>query len=653
MTTNRTLSILYVAIASGLLAACGGGGSVRAVTPASAPPDPPPPPSSAPAEPCPSPVTADCTVDVPQDQDMTGGRQSDHALIKRGDGRLTLISRSNTFGPPVVDYRFSGGTTVEAGALRVASSASLHSNVTVQAAGSLTLDGDMTGDVTNHGNALIRGTVSGNAFNDGALTPGSYNSSGSVVPARIEGNFTQASGGTLDAVIGATTGGYLSVTGRADIDGTLRLIPYTDDWGPYPLPAAPLSLKVLHADGGVFGQFAQWTSPGLFITGAPRYVPNDVYFDITAISAAQAMSAARAVRVDPLTLGAAAHFDAALGDAGRWATMPRGSLTAAQRQFLASAGAIQRLQDYDKAIRSFDSLSGHGYADAADSLLQQAALPAPELMARVANLHAGSRPGSWSAGSTMLASGAGAFRGERAGFDQWFGDHTLLGYSFGWSDGSLRFDRSGGAARDQSPQWDVYVQRNLDGDAYVFGDIGYSRHQLDFNRPIDLGIARYAAGARNSFDTMHTYIEAGRGFRLGQSRLTPFGAVSYAILHGAGFTEQGSTGFELIAQQSMQQRLSAAAGFRLASEWRAGGNRWTRFNLTAGYLQLLQARDGARAAFTGAPDMTFVLDGVQGHRNTGWLQMNLATGNEHWNWLLSYDRQASDEALSLGAKFDF
>lgn len=411
--TTKTLSVLFVAIANGLLAGCGGGGSSVRAVPESVPPDPPPP-SSAPAEPCPAPVTADCVADVPSsvgDQGMTGGRSSDHALIKRGDGRLTLSGHSSYDDlPPTVDFRFDGGTTIEDGWLSVSSNATLHSNVVVQATGALESLGTITGNLDNHGHTLIWNKVVGNAVNDGVLEPGS-SIYGDAVPARVEGDLRQTPNGTLVAVIGVgaslgeLTGGFVTVTGRADIAGTLELRPYRDEWGPYPLPTAPLSLQVLHADSGVFGQFAKWTSPGIFITGTPRYLANDVYFDATAISAAQAMAKARAGSA--ITLQSAAHFDAALGNANGLAGVAPDSLTDAQRRFLESAGSIQRLQTYSQAVRTFDSLSGHGYTAATDALLRQASLPNADLMARMDSLHPGSRLGAWSGQSPMLASGSG------------------------------------------------------------------------------------------------------------------------------------------------------------------------------------------------------------------------------------------------------
>ncbi|MBS0433213.1 MAG: autotransporter outer membrane beta-barrel domain-containing protein [Proteobacteria bacterium] len=642
--------VLALALSTCLLAACGGGGGNGMVQPDVAPP-PPPPNGGSSAEPCPNPVTEDCVVNWDQSGDaakeMTGGRQSDYALIKQGDGTLELgVPQGNAANP--TDFRFGGGTTVESGYIDVNPGANLVSDVIIQSSAALTVTGTVTGSVENQGMLYLSDTITGDVINDGALTPGAA-IDGTVIPARIDGNFSQTSNGTLDVVVGATTGGFLSVTGRADIDGTLRLVGYYDWDRGLVLPSMPASIPVLHADGGVSGQFAQWISPELFVTGSLRYLGNDVYFDATAISAAAAMARGGA---NALTLRSAHNFDSALIDADRWAK-PDAALSAKQQQFLESAGMVQRLQDYGQAIKTFDSLSGFGYAAAADALLQQAATPAPGLIAHLGNLHAGSAAGAWSAQPVMFASGTGAFIDQRSGFDQWLGGRLLVGGSFGIANGNLQFDRSGGSARDRSPQWDFYLRRNGAADSYVLGDIGYSRHQLDFDRRIDLGVAQQAAHSMRSLDVKHAYVEAGRDFRMQQSRLTPFAALSYAAMHGGGFVEQGDTGFELVAQPSFHQRINAAAGLRLDRYWQSGDSRWTRLNFTAGYLHLLNAVDDAYAAFAGTPDVPFALAGMPRQQNTGWLQMNLRTGGENWAWLLSYDRQASEETASLGLTLKF
>jgi hypothetical protein len=217
---------------------------------------------------------------------MVGGRQSDYALIVRR-GELHLDPPPSQ-APVAVVFSFSGGTTVEDDTmLEVAAGSNLHSDVVVQLAGGLQLNGGMTGNATNHGNLHLLNTLLGNVVNDGVLTPGSsIYEDVATTWVRIGGAFSQ-SAGTLEAVLGATSGGFVSVAGRADIGGTLRLVPYSDAWGPYPLPTAPISVHVLHADGGIFGQFATWTSPGVRITGNLRYLDNDVFFDVTSISAAK------------------------------------------------------------------------------------------------------------------------------------------------------------------------------------------------------------------------------------------------------------------------------------------------------------------------------------------------------------------------------
>lgn len=634
--TTKTLfpTVLSIAITTCLMTACGGGGrdSVM-VRPDSAPPIP----ASGAYGPCPAPAVSDCTVTTDASTGratvMHGGRQSDYGLIVQGDGYLQLDPGA---------YRFSGGTTVmEEASLGLDPLATLTSDVHVTQT--------KPGDYAQTG-LYLGGTVAGNVANDGIVTPGSA-ISGEAVPARIDGNFSQSPSGMLDVVIGATTGGFLTIAGRANLDGTLRLVQFYDwDSGYAPLPDAPVSVKVMHADGGVFGQFAQWASPGLFVTGAPRYLSNDVFFDITAISAAQAMAA---VHAQPMTVGAARSFDAALANAAGWVRAADSTLTATQREFLRSAGAIQRLQEFAQATRTFDSLSGHGYADVAEALLQQAAMPAPEVMTRVANRPAATTAGAWSAQAPLRASGAGTFHGARAGFDQWLGADTLLGASFASNEGNLRFGRAGGSMRDRSPGWDIYVRHNLGEGAYVFGDAGYSRHRLDVNRQLDLGSARAPIGAGSDLELIHTYLEAGRDFRAGSARLTPFAALSYARLHGADFTEPGSTGFELIAQPATYQRINALAGIRIDAGWRSPGGHWAALGMTTGYRQPLRADDDSRAAFTGAPAATFALAGMPRQRNAAWLQMNLTGGGRNWTWLLGYDRQGKAEAASAGMQFRF
>ena len=356
-------------LTTALLAACGGGGGGGMVQ--SPPPSTvvvnPPPPSGAEPEPCTSPATADCTVNVATSVTMWDGRTSDYALRKQGAGDLRLETGT---------YRYGAGTTVEAGRLVINSVARLESNTFVETGGALEVWGVLIGDIDNHGSVTQSAMVEGNVANHGQL-----NVDGSIwdpLEVIITGDYLHARDATLAVIVGTQPGG-LTVKGRADIEGgVLRLGHYTDAWGPYPLPAAPSTHRVLHADGGVFGTFDEWTSPSLFITGALRYLTNDIYFDATTLSAQAVMKTANAG--DALTLQTAGRYDAALA-------VPRNTaaLTQTQQQFLHNAAAIQRIDNFAQAMRTFDSLSGHGHITAAEATMTQALRTAPTLSQHAAN----------------------------------------------------------------------------------------------------------------------------------------------------------------------------------------------------------------------------------------------------------------------------
>ena len=76
-------------------------------------------------------------------------------------------------------------------------------------------------------------------------------------------------------------------------------------------------------------------------------------------------------------------------------------------------------------------------------------------------------------------------------------------------------------------------------------------------------------------------------------------------------------------------------------------------NIATGYSQVLHAQADARAAFLGAPEAGFALADGNHARGSGWLQLGLATGTARWNLGLDYNRQASDQALSLHATVGF
>ena len=185
------------------------------------------------------------------------------------------------------------------------------------------------------------------------------------------------------------------------------------------------------------------------------------------------------------------------------------------------------------------------------------------------------------------------------------------------------------------------------------GEVGHARHQVDIDRPIDLGDVPHRASSQRKLDVTHAYVEAGRDFGLGKGRLTPFAAVAHAVLQGDRFVEQGNTGMELMAQSALHQRTDAGVGLRYARNWRRGDDGWMRLNLTVGYQQTLATGDDVRAAFTGTPAFEFDLIGLSRRRGNAWLDMQLLGGSDRLSWQLSYQHHASEQTLSLGLEHAF
>ncbi|QJT10898.1 autotransporter domain-containing protein [Oceanidesulfovibrio marinus] len=114
-------------------------------------------------------------------------------------------------------------------ALQVGAGAVINSPVSVHAGG--TLGG--------------YGTVAGNVVNSGTVSPG-----GSIGTLTINGDYTQTAGGALFMELGTYTQDQLVVTGAANLDGALILVPEAGA-----LFRGGTSWTVLTADGGINGGF--------------------------------------------------------------------------------------------------------------------------------------------------------------------------------------------------------------------------------------------------------------------------------------------------------------------------------------------------------------------------------------------------------------
>lgn len=622
MNSHYMLGALPLCIAA-LLASCGGGGReqvLQATPPPAAgppPPTPPSPPTPPPGEPCPAPLTGPCIV-VGQptptfdEYGMTGGRQSAHSLSAwggdKGGGWVNLKQG---------EYRFDGGTTIAGTTLVVWDT--LASNVLIQR--------DYTGlGFLGDSELWLMGTVRGNVVNEQLMTvrcwSGIHDCPASPVQ-RIEGNYTQKDVGTLAIGLGHP----LQVTGVATLAGTLELQKGSRE---YVLPQTPTEIAILHADGGVVGRFDRWTSPSLFIEGAPRYGTHDVWFGLTRVSLEGALAAQGVA--DPVALAGAARLDRVLSGLDALSGAARDSQEPAQARLMASATELLYEADVARARRSVLSLTGQGHAQLA---LSQLARPRDASAERVR--HASERvPGGdkhWSGTAPYV--GASAYGG---GHDRWLHPRLLVGSSMFASADVTGFDGSGGSAQSRDRWATAYAHYR--GTRWMASAAVTAAHsQQAVTRDLPLGGRMHVASSHRSLSGVALRGELARALDFAGGTLQPMVAVDYSNLHASAFTELGDTGFELAAASGTLSRWTAEWGARYDRQWRWGQH---RVSMLADWRAVapLAVSGHLPATFVGAPDTQFDLL-TQGARRVNRLRLGFA-GSMHGGWLWSLSGAEGD-----------
>ena len=504
------------------------------------------------------------------------------------------------------------------------------------------LDSSVRGDIRNAGILEVHREDSHivNAFSDDYPTGGH---------ARIDGDYVQTATGILQMTFGSD----LRVSGTATLAGTLGF--YNDDTTETYLPANGVD-TVLHADGGITGRFASLVfQPSVLLRGTLEYLANDVLFHATETAAGATMQAAGA---DALTLAGAANVDRAFRAADALAAQPRTSLTATQQQFLRSAGSIQHARTLTQATASFDSLSGQAYASTRSGLLDRFD-NGPGLQALRDRRELPSAEATWfttgDRDSTLqgLSQGSVSESATMGGIGRRIGTHALIGAAVGEGAAWMGFDRNGGQSRSRLMSAMLYGY-GWHGPWYGYGALQGGRGWMALQHPIDLGDRRqHRADADVRVSQLRARVEGGADIIIGDGRLTPFAGVQHDAVHSGAFVESGDTGFELAGQAATSQRTSAELGLRYARDWRLDDGR-LRLDIAGARRHALGLGGEALvAAFTGAPDVMFRIDGTQASREATWLDLQLsATRGDAWTGALRYrwdsNGLASDRGWWLG-----
>ncbi len=534
----------------------------------------------------------------------------DAGLLKAGTGAL-ILSGKNTF---------SGLSEIADGTLNI--TGSVASGVQIDLQGNLTGDG---------------GHIGGSVANNGTLT-----NTGKGLT--IAGDYTasQFSVFSNDAV------SRLTVGGTANLGNSQLVVTDITDY----VTLQPKASIILSAGAGVNGTFNAQPIYAPMLSGTVTYGVNDV--DLSLQRNDVTVVAAKAFGADATRSNSAANVEQALKVADNMAaTGNADAKTGANAAFLSGATAFQHSADLEAIGVTLDSLSGQIYASSQALTFQQSGAVNRDLsnrMAEFGNSQFGQeKTGLWvtalGASGKLLQSGYATGNtsqwGGQFGADTHLSDKTIVGAAIAYSDSKASFDRFGGEAKSQNVGISLYGRYALsEQGAYLAGRVGGASVDSKVSRTAIINNDAQNLTAHHTDAVLSGYMESGYKFSMApNTSVTPFAAISYDHLKRDGFTESGSA-FGLTANSQTYHQTAGIAGVRASSgfQWSAGQS------YLQGYASVQQAfTNGSldfNAAFNGAPDASFSVQGIGLEKTTGWIGVGLTTAvNPNWNWYVNYDAQ--------------
>lgn len=519
----------------------------------------------------------------------------------------TLLTTAQDLGAPGVDSTYGWGMVDAAAAMNGPGSfngtfsaapgrgaASVFSNdisgtggLHKQGAGTLALSGDNSYTGLTHvsdGTLLLTGRLASDVQVEGGAT---FASAGG----RIDGRYTAGSNSTTAVQIG--TG--LSIGGRAELAGTLRLLAPADGYtvGGY---------EQVLAAGALSGRFADVTYANDFLWKAKLdYSTDRVMATLTRRSAARRASELGAAQS---VVDGARQVDALIKHLDERATA--GKLDVAD-PVVASATRLLGMES-SEAADAFAGLTGqiHGTQRA---LVLQAALNdvsvsadrIPLLLATESSaVWAQAEDGNGEVQRSGYQSASYRTRGLTVGVDMPLPvgggvagvalTHSRTDGRMAGADGHLRALRSAATA---------YVAQPF-GDGYVAGSVGYGGSDVETSRWLLAGADDHALSQRDD-STLGARIEVGH--RTGA--LSPFVALGLLRFHQGAFTESAGSGLGLSARAQSQNVKYADLGVR----HHAHQDAWD-FDAGIVHRSVFGGRDTSfNAHFNGLEDAGFVVNG--------------------------------------------
>lgn len=248
--------------------------------------------------------------------------------------------------------------------------------------------------------------------------------------------------------------------------------------------------------------------------------------------------------------------------------------------------------------------------------------------------------------------------GAQLGADHRLGESSIIGAALSWSEGKARFEGLGGTSKGQGIGVSLYGRYGVASGNYLAGRIGHDRIQSKVSRSIVINQAERIASNRQDGMTS-LYAEAGHVFEVMESKYTPFIGAEYNHLRRGEFEETGSP-LALRASSASYDEAAVSLGLHYQSSPILWGGGETTLRGSGAYRYGNAPNLYFSAAFNGAPDASFSLQGVGLPKHSGWLGLGMATQphSTHVNWFVNIDMQldrkgVNNNAISAGLRYDF
>ena len=499
--------------------------------------------------------------------------------------------------------------------------------------GTLVLDGHNTyqgGTFLNGGGLFINGSVAGNVLQ----TAGAVGGGGTIF-----GDLNQQ-GGALALTVGQT----LNVAGTATLSGDVSLRPGANFTGN--------QTSSVFTANQINGQ-VQVRDDALFFDSSLTQVGNVLTGSVARRSGAQTV--AQNGLGDATTARAAGNLDSvfAVSDA------QGGGFTASQQQLLDNANNLRRSE---VAAISLDSMAGQAHATARGMAVQTAEVQQHWITDRVRDAADTPNGGAW----IMAGYQDGTIRPGNAfnadvrsdsivgGIDKRFGDNFVAGVAVQKAETRSNFNRYGGSVDTDQAGLSAYGAWQPNDQWTVSGHASYSKLDNTVDRVILMG-AGGLVQTKTDADLLSVGLRAERKL---SKHLAAIGQFSHDRVKSDGFTEAGTTGFELVAAPSTAKNTTAGVGVLLHDGKEVAQVGW-RFEGEVMYVRTLGKTDtGFNAAYADFQDAWFKVDGMDIARDSAWLSGSVSykfnnQGSLFLSSYLQHNSNGSNTSFTVGYRKEF